>query len=120
MEVPADPVEVKPYAITITPADIVIYTGGTGYSGVLDDAGDFVGSMEQGLPEPGYHIDLPDSVEAWLTSHGVDLTQAANLADYLSFYYYDQETGAAIRRWDLMDQGVYSRDATGNVSLLCI
>ena len=116
VEVPADPVEVKPYAITITPADIVIYTGGTGYSGVLDDAGDFVGSMEQGLPEPGYHIDLPDSVEAWLTSHGVDLTQAANLADYLSFYYYDQETGAAIRRWDLMDQGVYSRDATGNVS----
>lgn len=116
MEVPADPVEVKPYAITITPADIVIYTGGTGYSGVLDDAGDFVGSTEQGLPEPGYHIDLPDSVEAWLTSHGVDLTQAANLADYLSFYYYDQETGAAIRRWDLMDQGVYSRDATGNVS----
>ena len=80
----------KPYAITITPADIVIFTGGTGYSGVLDDAGDFVGSMEQGLPEPGYHIDLPDSVEAWLTSHGVDLTQAANLADYLSFYYYDQ------------------------------
>ena len=77
---------------------------------------EFVGSMEQGLPEPGYHIDLPDSVEAWLTSHGVDLTQAANLADYLSFYYYDQETGAAIRRWDLMDQGVYSRDATGNVS----
>ena len=116
VEVPADPVEVKPYAITITPADIVIYTGGTGYSGVLDDAGDFVGSMEQGLPEPGYHIDLPDSVEAWLTSHGVDLTQAANLADYLIFYYYDQETGAAIRRWDLMDQGVYSRDATGNVS----
>ena len=58
VEVPADPVEVKPYAITITPADIVIYTGGTGYSGVLDDAGDFVGSMEQGLPEPGYHIDL--------------------------------------------------------------
>ena len=116
VEVPADPVEVKPYAITITPADIVIYTGGTGYSRVLDDAGDFVGSMEQGLPEPGYHIDLPDSVEAWLTSHGVDLTQAANLADYLSFYYYDQETGAAIRRWDLMDQGVYSRDATGNVS----
>ena len=116
VEVPADPVEVKPYAITITPADIVIYTGGTGYSGVLDDAGDFVGSTEQGLPEPGYHIDLPDSVEAWLTSHGVDLTQAANLANYLSFYYYDQETGAAIRRWDLMDQGVYSRDATGNVS----
>ena len=116
VEVPADPVEVKPYAITITPADLVIYTGGTGYSGVLDDAGDFVGSTEQGLPEPGYHIDLPDSVEAWLTSHGVDLTQAANLANYLSFYYYDQETGAAIRRWDLMDQGVYSRDATGNVS----
>lgn len=48
VEVPADPVEVKPYAITITPADIVIYTGGTGYSGVLDDAGDFVGSTEQG------------------------------------------------------------------------
>ena len=40
-----------------------------GYSGVLDNAGDFVGSMEQGLPEPGYHIDLPDSVEALSLIH---------------------------------------------------
>ena len=116
VEVPADPVEVKPYAITITPADIVIYTGGTGYSGVLDENDSLVSSTSQGLPEPGYHIDLPESVEDWLASHDVDLTQAANLANYLRFYYYDQETGAEIRRWDLMDQGVYSRDANGNVS----
>ena len=116
VEVPADPVEVKPYAITITPADIVIYTGGTGYSGVLDEDDSLVSSTEQGLPEPGYHIDLPDSVETWLTNHGVDLSQAANLANYLHFYYYDQDTGAAIRRWDLMDQGIYSRDAEGNVT----
>ena len=116
VEVPADPVEVEPYAITITPADIVIYTGGTGYSGVLDEDDSLVSSTEQGLPEPGYHIDLPDSVETWLTNHGVDLSQAAHLANYLHFYYYDQDTGAAIRRWDLMDQGIYSRDAEGNVT----
>ncbi len=83
-----------------------IYTGGTGYSGVLDDAGDFVGSTGTGLPEQVITSICP-TLWKWLTSHGVDLTQAANLADYLSFYYYDQETGAAIRRWDLMDQGVY-------------
>ena len=83
---------------------------------MLDENDSLVSSTSQGLPEPGYHIDLPESVEDWLASHDVDLTQAANLANYLRFYYYDQETGAEIRRWDLMDQGVYSRDANGNVS----
>ena len=105
-----DGVEVEPYEITITPADIVIYTGGTGYSNVLDENGKPVSETSQGLPEPGYHIDLPDGVENWLEEHGVNMDEAADLADVLSFRYYNEEGTVLLRRWDLEDQGVYSRN----------
>ena len=105
-----DGVEVEPYEITITPADIVIYTGGAGYSNVLDENGKPVSETSQGLPEPGYHIDLPDGVENWLEDHGVNMDEAADLADVLSFRYYNEEGTVLLRRWDLEDQGVYSRN----------
>ena len=99
------------YTITITPADIVIYTGGTGYAGVLaNEDGELVsGTTESGLPEPGYHIDLPDAVETWLKEQGVDMSVAADLANYLHFRYYDAN-GEMTRNWDLEDQGVYSME----------
>ena len=100
----------EPYEITITPADIVIYTGGAGYSNVLDENGKPVSETSQGLPEPGYHIDLPDGVENWLEDHGVNMDEAADLADVLSFRYYNEEGTVLLRRWDLEDQGVYSRN----------
>ena len=95
--------EVEPYEITITPADIVIYTGGAGYSNVLDENGKPVSETSQGLPEPGYHIDLPDGVENWLEDHGVNMDEAADLADVLSFRYYNEEGTVLLRRWDLED-----------------
>ena len=106
------------YTVTITPANITIYTGGDGYSGVVtDEDGNVVTETEaSGLPEPGYHIDLPDAVESWLQEHDVDLEEsAANLAGQLAFQYFD-ESGNIIRNWDLENQGVYSKNSDGTVS----
>ena len=97
-------------SITITPADITIYTGGDGYSNVLDENGTPIATTAQGFPEPGYHLTLPDAVKEWLRNHGVTTDDVAtNLAGILSFRYYD-ENGKVIRNWDLEDQGVYSKD----------
>ena len=104
------------YTVTITPANITIYTGGTGYGGVTDGEGNVIAGTEtSGLPEPGYHIDLPDAVESWLQEHGADLDDAANLAEQLAFRYFD-ESGNIIRNWDLENQGVYSRNSDETVS----
>ena len=104
------------YTVTITPADITIYTGGTGYGGVTDESGAIIdGTETSGLPEPGYHIDLPAAVESWLQEHGADLDDAANLAEQLAFRYFDED-GNIIRNWDLENQGVYSKNTDGTVS----
>ena len=109
-------VHMDDYTVTITPADITIYTGGTGYGGVTDESGAIIdGTETSGLPEPGYHIDLPAAVESWLQEHGADLDDAANLAEQLAFRYFD-ESGNIIRNWDLENQGVYSKNSDGTVS----
>ena len=112
-----DEVTVGTGTITIQPADITIYTGGTGYGGVTDESGAIIdGTEASGLPEPGYHIDLPAAVESWLQEHDVDLEEsAANLAGKLAFQYFD-ESGDIIRNWDLENQGVYSRNSDQTVS----
>ena len=111
-----DEVTVGTGTITIQPADITIYTGGYGYGGVTDESGAIIdGTETSGLPEPGYHIDLPDAVESWLQEHGADLDDAANLAEQLAFRYFD-ESGNIIRNWDLENQGVYSKNSDGTVS----
>ena len=109
------------YTVTITPADITIYTGGEDYSGVVDGSGNLIGSMETntGLPEPGYHITLPAAVTEWLNdnesgegSTGEDA--ARNLADYMTFTY---NVGETTREWSMQYQGVYSTDPeTGEVT----
>lgn len=106
--------EVSCAAITITPADIVIYTGGEGYAGVTTNEEGVLleNPTVSGLPEPGYHIELPEAVKAWLKNNGIDTdTEAANLAEILDFAYnYDNET----RSWDMTRAGVYDADvATG-------
>lgn len=108
--------EVKP--VTITPADITIYTGGASYGSVVGDNGEEIGAANNGLPAPGYFMDLPGYVTNWLAERGVSLDQedAADLAGCLSFYYYDGDGTTPIRRWDLVNQGVYSRDTAGNIN----
>ena len=108
-------VHMDDYTVTITPANITIYTGGDAYGGVVDADGNII-STASGLPEPGYHIDLPAAVESWLQEHDVDLEEsAANLAGKLAFQYFD-ESGDIIRNWDLENQGVYSRNSDETVS----
>ena len=99
--------------LVITPADITIYTGGTGYTGVtINEDGDIVGATESGLPEPGYHIVLPTNIQKWLGT-----TTAANLADILHFEYYVVEGDSVVtRNWDMEYAGVYALGANDEPS----
>ena len=68
------------------------YTGGMGYGGVTDAAGNIIGDTSSGLPKPGYHITLPAGLADELgLKDGIDLAKA------LSFSYSgtDELTGEA-------------------------
>ena len=98
--------------VVITPADITIYTGGYGYGGVTDADGDIItDTNNSGLPEPGYHIDLPANIQTWLGNG----TTAEKL-DTILHFEYDVEEGAAAgtRNWEMKYAGVYATDASGN------
>ena len=98
--------------VVITPADITIYTGGNGYGGVTDADGDIItDTNNSGLPEPGYHIDLPANIQTWLGNG----TTAENLATILRFEYNVEEgTAAGTRNWEMKYAGVYATDASGD------
>ena len=94
--------------VTITPADIVIYTGGTGYSGVLaNEDGTLLNQPTSGLPEPGYHIDLSPDIENWLKEQGIDTSKATHLDEILHFSYDQDEQQ---REWGMSYIGVYEAD----------
>ena len=102
-----DEVTVPAGSITITPADITIYTGGNGYSTVVDENGETVDESEtQGLPEPGYYIDLPEALNTALLgvvaetdiTENENGTQVIDLSGYLKFTYDD---GTNHRVWTL-------------------
>ena len=105
-----DEVKVPAGSITITPANITIYTGGKGYGTVVDKDGDMVTASEtQGLPEPGYYIDLPEALNEKLlkmvdtediTTVTIDgeTRQVIDLSGYLKFTYDD---GTNHRVWTL-------------------
>ena len=98
--------------VVITPADITIYTGGDGYGGVTNADGDIItNANNSGLPEPGYHIDLPANIQTWLGNG----TTAENLATILRFEYNVEEgTAAGTRNWEMKYAGVYATDASGD------
>ena len=91
-----------PGAVTVTPADITLYTGGKGYSGIVGDAdtGDIVEDHEStGLPEPGYYIQLPEALnEALLEALDKDADTVLDLSQYVTFTY---DYGAETRTWTL-------------------
>ena len=93
--------------IIVTPADITIYTGGTGYGGVTNADGTIIDDTSgSGLPKPGYHITLPAGLAAEL-----GLKDGTDLANALSFSYsgIDTLTGQTVTRaWDMSCAGVYS------------
>lgn len=95
------------YEVFIAPADITIYTGGTGYSGVTDEDGNVIDNYEgSGLPEPGFHIVLPADL---------DIREGSNLENVLTFHYSGEDslTGTTVdHTWTLSYVGVYSMNPT--------
>ena len=92
--------------ITLTPADITIYTGGKGYIGVVNEVGEETTS-ENGLPEPGYYITLPDELNEIL---GGD-PNAIDLSKILKFTYKD-DLGRT-REWNLELYGTEAHSSDG-------
>lgn len=80
-------------AVTFTPADIIVYMGGTRYEGAVDENGTVISNVNAGLPEPGFRVDLPAGLE------GTDLAT-------LTF----KETGGGNRTWKLTPYDGESKD----------
>lgn len=91
------------YEVFIAPADITIYTGGTGYEGVSDGAGNEIQNSNSGLPEPGFHIILPADLNMGFGEY---------LDEKVRFTYQgsdDLAGGAQVtREWTLSYVGIYS------------
>ena len=105
-------VNMDTYTVEIAPANIVVYTGGNPYGGITNEEGDLVVEEDDieanGLPEPGYHIELSQAVMDWLNIETGE-EGARDLTDYLSFQYQDD---VYQREWKLEYMGVYSTDPT--------
>ncbi len=84
--------------ISISPASITVYTGGTGYTGVVNDQGQST-TTSNGLPQPGFYITLPEELNQLLGGN----TNAENLSQLLTFNYQDEQ--GRTRRWTLMPYG---------------
>ena len=88
-----------PGAVTVTPADITLYTGGDGYTGIVGNDGNIVDNPTNGLPEPGYYIELPEALnKALLDALDQPEDTVLNLSDYVTFTYDD---GTNARTWNL-------------------
>lgn len=90
------------YEVFIAPANITIYTGGTGYEGVTNDEGVAINNPDSGLPEPGIHIILPADL---------GLEDGNDLNGIVKFQYNGRDTitGTDVsREWTLSCVGVYS------------
>ena len=107
-----DEVNIPVTVVTISPAPITIYTGGDGYDGVVNGSSDSeVGRTSNGLPTPGFYIDLADAVNEKLVKYvqahdpgNITYTgdnedhPVVDLSKYLTFAYDD---GSEQRLWKL-------------------
>ena len=98
--------------VVIYPADITVYTGGDGYTGVLNENGETVGETENGLPEPGYYFILPYELNAMF---GADPDEMVDLTKHLRLNY---SNGDDKRSWTLQmynaNDGVKPEDNIAN------
>lgn len=92
----------EPEPVTIELAPIIIYVGGAGYdSTVTTEDGNTVVTVSDGLPEPGFTVELPEAVDAALKEAAAEYEGSGplDLSKYLSFSYDD---GAGVTRsWTL-------------------
>lgn len=82
------------YYVTITPADITVYMGGTeGYEGTVASDGTIQGSSS--LPEPGFKVDLPEGVDPEDVT--ITTTPAAGAPETWTFEpYSENDAGEAV------------------------
>ena len=95
------PIDKADRTITITPADITVYTGGDGYDGVTNNDEGIVIKSDTGLPEPGYYITLPDWLNEELNVGDDALNDdsgVTDLSEILKFFYHDEEND---RTWEI-------------------
>ena len=93
-------------AIAIRPADITIYTGGNGYDSVVNGSDGELATTNNGLPTPGFYIDMSDSMNEWLLEkvNSEDITtnddgkKVIDLSGYLTFTY---KKDTVTRTWSL-------------------
>ncbi len=103
--------------VSVDPADITIYMGGTeGYEGVISDLDNGTFDASNSLPEPGFYFILPDNInqafeEAGITSVG----EAANLSDYMRIYThgYTVDGQPVTLNWKLEKYGKTNSRANG-------
>lgn len=83
---------------TITPVDLTLYKGGNGYENV-DSTAD--GSTDNGFPEPGYYVTLPDAINAQIQQDGspADLSEQGETFSFSYSFNYNE--GQEIRDWQL-------------------
>ena len=94
--------------VTITPADITVYTGGEGYTGVVDGEGQMT-TTANGLPEPGYFITLPD----WVNDMLDGAANAEDLSDNLVLTYDDGKGNEKEWQLELYGTAAHSTDVAG-------
>ena len=104
--------------VLIQPADITIYTGGTGYTGVVtDENGNIVGTTTEGngLPEPGFYFTLPYEMDQAIKAAAGNDGNAADLSRYLTITAKaNSETGTSEdRSWTIQ---LYNPDGTSDVN----
>ena len=90
--------------VIVSPADMDIYTGGSGYESVVDGSGETeLGTTENGLPTPGFYITLPYDIDQTLKNGS---TAAVDLSGVLTFEYEDDQRNKRtwhIERYDKTD-----------------
>ncbi len=100
--------------VSITPADITLYQGGDGYAGIVNNSGTPGTAEDQnnnGLPEPGYYIQLgTDLNNALRSALGVGSNEIVDLSQYVEFVYSDEEQS---RTWTIEK---YDEDGNSKVS----
>ena len=78
----------EPEPVTIELAPIIIYVGGAGYeSTVTTEDGNTVVTVSDGLPEPGFTVELPEAVDAALKEAAAEYEGSGplDLSKYLSY-----------------------------------
>ena len=92
--------------VMIQPADITIYTGGTGYTGVVTGENGETVAIDQdgnGLPEPGFYFTLPFDVNDAIKDAAETGGNPADLSQYLTIKAdADVPTGTdEVRTWTI-------------------